>query len=683
SVESHAIEKRASGRLVKSEETEEAFKPVRATRSLAVLGLALGAAACGPEAIPGTQLVFDADGGFWDSPFPGEHRRSSDGGISLAGFPNPDDIDLALALRRLLERDARGFGVSSTIYFRSDAPLEAQSLPRLAETVDAEAPLFLMDADPASPGRGERIPVEVGLITDPGPFEVEGLLALQPIQGWPLREATLHAAVVLREASDAGGEQLGVPLSLRALLEGEAPESFSESAAAEYRRALEVLDEAGVDRDDIAGLTVFRTGRPSEGFERFVEATASQRPELGQLDFAPREVFADFCVFEAEVELPLFQTGRPPYTAMGGGWPADENAAPSELARSRLFLTIPRAPAPAAGYPTTVFIRTGGGGDRPLVDRGVRAVAGGPAIEPGTGPALELARVGQAGLTWDGPHGGLRNPTGGDEQFLVFNFANPEALRDNVRQTALEAVLLADGVGDITVTSTACPGVSSPIRLDPARLALMGHSMGATIAPLTAGTGRFEALVLSGAGGSWIENILFKESPIAVRPIAELLLGYDTRGRRLQRFDPVLALLQWAGEPADPPIYLRRGVREEKLPHVLMMQGLGDTYIPAPVANATSLSAVLDLGAPEPSQDLVGLQALVGSETRSLPLRGNRAQGMRTAVFTQHPGDPIEDPHEVVFQTEAPKHLYRCFLEDVAQGRVPEVAAEAGRSCPP
>ena len=263
-------------------------------------------------------------------------------------------------MRRLLERDARGFGVSSTIYFRADGALEPQSLPRLSETIEAGASLFLMDADPASPGRGERIPVEVGLITNPGPFEVEGLLALQPIQGWPLREATLHAAVVLRDARDADGERLGAPLPLRTLLEGDAPESFSDSAAAEYQTALEVLGEAGVPLDDIAGLAVFRTGRPSEGFERFVDATASQRPELGQLAFTPREVFADFCVFEAGVTLPLFQTGRPPYTATGGGWPADPDGAPFEPVPSRLFLTIPRTPAPSAGYPTTLFVRTGG-----------------------------------------------------------------------------------------------------------------------------------------------------------------------------------------------------------------------------------------------------------------------------------------------------------------------------------
>ena len=39
-----------------------------------------------------------------------------------------------------------------------------------------------------------------------------------------------------------------------------------------------------------------------------------------------------------------------------------------------------------------------------------------------------------------------------------------------------------------------------------------------------------------------------------------------------------------------------------------------------------------------------------------------------TAVLTQHAEDGIEDGHEVVFQTEAPKHEYRCFLEGLKTG---------------
>ena len=49
----------------------------------------------------------------------------------------------------------------------------------------------------------------------------------------------------------------------------------------------------------------------------------------------------------------------------------------------------------------------------------------------------------------------------------------------------------------------------------------------------------------------------------------------------------------------------------------------------------------------------------------------------------QHPGDGIEDGHEVMFQTEAPKHQYRCFLQGFAHGAPtvpPDGAADA--PCP-
>jgi len=36
-------------------------------------------------------------------------------------------------------------------------------------------------------------------------------------------------------------------------------------------------------------------------------------------------------------------------------------------------------------------------------------------------------------------------------------------------------------------------------------------------------------------------------------------------------------------------------------------------------------------------------------------------------VVTQHPSDGIEDGHEVVFQTDAPKHEYVCFLRGLLQ----------------
>jgi hypothetical protein len=48
-----------------------------------------------------------------------------------------------------------------------------------------------------------------------------------------------------------------------------------------------------------------------------------------------------------------------------------------------------------------------------------------------------------------------------------------------------------------------------------------------------------------------------------------------------------------------------------------------------------------------------------------------------TAVVSQFPGDGIEDGHEVVFQTDPPKHAYRCFLLGLVAGlpRVPTLGA--------
>ena len=50
-----------------------------------------------------------------------------------------------------------------------------------------------------------------------------------------------------------------------------------------------------------------------------------------------------------------------------------------------------------------------------------------------------------------------------------------------------------------------------PVHFDGTTMALMSHSMGSTISPLTlAFEPRYRAAILSGAGGSWIENIIYK-----------------------------------------------------------------------------------------------------------------------------------------------------------------------------
>lgn len=620
--------------------------------------------------------------GFYASPFPCESRRGPDGRVDLTGFPNPQGVPFVTNLIEIVERDADGFALTAGIFFQVEGALDAASLPDLQGSVAPGAAVYLADVDPASPERGRRVPVEVQFAPDGGPHGAENLLSLLPLQGVPLREDTLYAAVATTGVRDAAGRPLAPAPAVEALQAGEQPAGLGDAAFAAYRAALDSLDS------DLAALAVFRTGRPRAALLA-ARARAIASPPRPDAPFAPAERFDDFCVFTTTLPMPVFQTGTPPFRGGGGGWSFGEDGAPLPQGQetANVVVTLPRRPMPAEGFPVVVFVRTGGGGDRPLVDRGVRAVDGGPAIAPGTGPALEFARAGYAGISVDGPHGGRRNITGGDEQFLMFDITRPVAMRDNFRQSALEIALLAHALDDLRVDPEGCPEVGTDeARFDPASVVLMGHSMGATIAPVAAAIEpRYRALILSGAGGSWIENIVHKRRPLPTRPLAETILRYGRR--ELHTHDPALSLLQWAGEAADPPIYAPLVVGADPPRHVLMLQGIADTYILPPIANALSLSLGLDLAGPALDADhpvagaytpLAEVLDLVGRRAIDLPAAGNRdtPTGPVTAVVTQHLEDGVEDGHEVVFQTEPPKRQYYHFLQSLLGG-TPEVPPSA------
>lgn len=627
--------------------------------------------------------------GFFAAPFPDESRRGPDGTPDMSGYPNPRGVAFTSALIGLLENDVDGFGTTSGVFFTTSQPVDPGSLPDLRGSLGADAAMFLVGVDPG-PDYLVRIPVTTFFEEDGGPYGAPNLLSLLPLQGRPLRPGTRYAAVVTDRVTSAG-----VPLErssqMLSLARGQAPAGMSDAVAAEHHSAFTALGSA----DDIVAMAVFRTGHPTAQLRAAREAILAAPRPAPESEWVADEVFDDYCVYSTTVQMPVFQQGQPPFTYQGGDWVLGDDGRPvgQGTEQARVVVTLPRTSMPAGGFPTTVFVRTGGGGDRPLVDRGVHGEPHGPNLVEGAGPAAHLARAGYAGVSVDGPHGGLRNITGGDEQFLIFNFNNPVAMRDNIRQSALELILVAHMVGELRLPTT-CPDLTTDddVRLDGDALVLMGHSMGATIGPLAlALEPRYRAAVFSGAGGSWIANVVHKLSPIPVRPLAELLIGY--RIRELHEHDPVLSLLQWAGESADPPVYARQTIWEpEDAPRqVLMFQGIADTYILPPMANAMSLSLGLDLAGPALDADhpvagafpsLLSQIDLVGHGQIALPAAANLAVPGHppvTGVVVQHPEDGVEDGHEVFFQTDAPKRQYECFLRGLRTGR-PVVPADG--PCP-
>ena len=651
----------------------------------------------GADAGPASALADYAAPELYAAPWPDERLRRADGTVDISAFPNPRGVPIVDQLTDIL-RGADGFAISSTIYFPLSGPIDETSLPADPHaSLIPNSSVFLVDVDPSSPDLGRRTPVDVSFAIDPGPFGVPNLLAVLPLQGRPLHPGRLYAAVVRTRVRQLDGTSVGVAPATAALLRAERPEGMSDGAFAAHQTAIDALHTHGIDDESVVAMAVFRTWDPTrELSEARAQVLAAPLPTPSA--FEPREVFDDYCVFHATVPMPDFQAGDPPYESTGGAWArgADGTLVTQRDATSTIWVTVPRRAMPDGGFPTAVFVRTGGGGDRPMVDRGPHAEPHGEAIAPGTGPALQFARAGFAGVSVDGPLGGLRNSGGWDEQFAIFNINNPAGLRDNIRQSALELMLLAQLLPTLSIDASSCAGFDTTAgdgiaHLDSAALTLMGHSMGATIAPLAVALEpAYRALILSGAGGSWIENVIFKESPIHVRPAAESLLRYSAQGRAVTEHDPALALLQWAGEPADPQVYARAIIDAPIVGaprSVLMFQGILDTYIPPPVANALSLAMGLDLAGgaldarlSDRFVSLAGLLDLAGSAMIDLPAGANRGSGAITGVVVQHEEDGIEDGHEVAFQTADAPHQYRCFLESLAAG-APRVPSRDGATC--
>lgn len=637
--------------------------------------------ACSGSSTPGTQVRMDyaaIGDDFYAAPFPSETRRV-DGHTSARGFPNlrgDGDVQALIDIVEALD----GFGTTSTIYFAMSAALDP-GIDSDPDTRGWDAPVLLVDVD----GESDPHPIEVRFRVDGGPFGTANLLSVLPLQGRPLAFDTRYAAVVRTRVLDAEGNELAVSDAVRALRRGGVPEGMSDAVAADYRHALDVLSERGVD--DVAGLAVFRTQDPTAEMRAAYDAILAQPlPEIRDLQWV--ETFDDFCAFEGVTTMPTFQHGEPPNTLSGGTFEWTDGV--PELyghEDARVLITIPRGAMPTEGYPPIVFSRTGAGGDRPLVERGVRAENGGAAIEEGSGPARDFARVGWAGISIDGPHGGMRNtsaPSWGAEQTLVFNILNMAGTRDNVRQSALELALATRMIESLSFDASACPDAPVDARFDDEHLTMFGHSMGATISPLAVAVEpRIRALLLSGAGGSWIENIIHKELPIPVRGGFQSILGV-TGAYEIHEHDPSMMLLQWAGESADPPVYAS-AIRDNGA-HVLMMQGIVDHYILPPIANALSLALDLDLaGEALDENDIEDIAQFAPlrehlpfseGDAIDLPVRGNQ-EGV-TAVVVQHLQDEVEDGHEVVFQLDEPKNEYRCFLETLRSGASPLVPAPGG-----
>jgi hypothetical protein len=205
---------------------------------LAILAVtALAGASCGDDGAPAPAVSIEMELGapsdFYAAGFPSDVRLDADGRVDLSGFPLPATPNVVTSVIAMLDHQARGFGLTSGVFFEATGPLDESALPDVHASVSTGSPVALLSIDPGSPDYLRRYPISVKFLADGGPYGAKNLLALLPLQGIPLRPKTRYAAIVTDALHSADGEALVPSRAMAALANGArlAAEGAREAAA--------------------------------------------------------------------------------------------------------------------------------------------------------------------------------------------------------------------------------------------------------------------------------------------------------------------------------------------------------------------------------------------------------------------------------------------------------------------
>lgn len=272
--------------------------------------------------------------------------------------------------------------------------------------------------------------------------------------------------------------------------------------------------------------------------------------------------------------------------------------------------------------------------------------------------------------------------------YLAYNFVYPVAMRDNFKQMVLELVQFRNLVEQLRIDPALCPGtdasasVDNKIRFDPNTIVVGGQSLGSYLSGMLASTlDGFKGVVLTGAGGSWVEFAFGPKSPFDLQVLVELLaLPF---GEKLDRYHPLVLAFDSGVGQADNTHYLRHLVREplpgHTPPHVLVIEGYKDQQVATNLQRALALAIGVDFVGPDPgpTPDEQVLTALPygGLAHLPYPVQGNRTiNGLtRTVTMVRYPEDGIREGHYVSFQLDEPKRQIGEFLDAINAGTTPEV----------
>lgn len=599
-----------------------------------VLSLGVG---CTPPVATALFPAADVEPRWGQAPFPSD-LFVTDGRIGpVAGLEElaPNAVDVLNAQLAALD----GFGLRPVIELPVAGPIDPASLP--ARTADAQAPLFVVNIDEASPRLGTVVPWDWRWDADGA--RLRGAIA----RGHVLEERTRYAAVLTDKVAAVGGTLGASPgfTALRASSVDALPPRWQST-----RAALDAVARL-TSRNDVVSLATFVT-QDARG------PLLAARTALESLP-TPTVTFADPDVVFAGGERLATLLGTPPRDDLGrarlgwgqpegmahdgvavvgtgvltgvtyrrpeqdgdaghgpdsGTWQLDDTGAPvlQGAASFPITFALPTGPMPAAGWPVALFGHGLGAGRHQMlafIETFARAGYATVAIDAdGFGSRFtdrdernDVERI--LGEGYGGTHvgpDGFGDVDGPVTSFGLFHdFVNIAAMRDQMRQSVIDWSQVVRALQSPALDLSAlAPGA----RVDGGHIVYLGESyggvLGATFAAIEPEVGLF---VLDVPGGGILDYAAANAPKL--RPFLSLFLpsAYGSI-EELDRFSTLLSLGSTMLDGADPISYAPHVLRDRPtvagapLPprHVLMLEAMNDEIM----ANGATAALALAMGVP-------------------------------------------------------------------------------------
>lgn len=620
-------------------------------RAPVLIVAAASLAACDAPDSDRPEALFNPSGSFFDAPFPSDARRMPDAGMDWRSFPNPTGLSL-LDDFLLQASERQGAGFNGPTWVRFDDPIDEDRLPTPEGSLSPNATVQLIDVTPASPDFLQRVPIRFEWFEDEGAYLPGHLLATAPVQGFPLRPRTTYALIVTT------GLAAPAPAFLDAL---------AREGGGDWATALDVLQAAlpdlAVKERDLASVTTFTTGDPTEEMDRVVQAlrTRVSLPPLRE-EVTLVEDEGPYRVYRTEYATPLWMSGDKPWANEGGAFVYSDDGQPLvqdwDPMRASVVVPAELGEAPATGWPLLVYLHGTGGDWRTFCNSTSAFEVGFWGVEDGF-----------IGLGIDLPLHGPRGTEDTNLSLHSFNVLQPDSALHIHRQGALDMLALLDILQRQTPTFRLPDGTEVPI--DPDRVVVMGHSQGglagALALPWVGDTAR--AVMLSGAGGLLAITAIERDDDYDFPTLIRTLLGFAP-DEPLTELHPVLGLVQHIVEPTDPInyapywFYEDRGYAEAPAP-VLLTGGVRDDATPARTAEALASAGRLPFAGTHFTR--APGSTLRGFDDTPLPQELNvttfRGEPM-TAAFAQF----FDGTHYAVFEEADARDMTRTFLSTAING---------------